>query len=128
MGQWRSPLDPMVGIAVLSPIHRIFAVIARLEDRYDTLFPPYLVPCAFRIFNVILVTLKKMAVNARLAFLGGFIIAVVDNGSRHPTEDRFDDVQELCTCRKWDQNNLRSTICSPVLFRVKSFHFSLKLF
>jgi hypothetical protein len=42
------------------------------------------------------VALGEMPVNRRLAKRRSLVIAVVDDGSGHPTEDGFDDIEELC--------------------------------
>jgi hypothetical protein len=78
----------------------------------------------------VLIALKKVPVDCEHRGVGRFVIAVMDDGSCHATEDGFDYVQKLgarwqrCQLQKRAMGRLRSSIvfidkgrCRRQLFR-----------
>lgn len=94
---------------------RVLAIVAGAEDGWTPFLPPYLVPCPLWVGNEKLVALIQVAVYGSFAFLNRGIIAVVDDGSRHPAENRFDHIKKLCGCRKRDKRNAWRVMAIAIL-------------
>ena len=60
-----------------------------------------------------LVSLQKVAVNGSLGFISRPVIAVVNDGPRHPAKNGLDNIQELSSRRQW--RKLDGRRCSALI-------------
>src|SRR4051812_45907103 len=92
----------------------IFTVVGFRKLAGDALLTPDLASSPLGVQSEVLVPLAEVTVDRRLRGLYGLVIAVVDDGSRHATEHRFDDVEELRPGRQGHQLYQRRMMSTPV--------------
>src|SRR5215213_6325136 len=67
-----------------------------------------------------------MAVNSSLRSINRFVVAVMNNCAGHTTENRFNHIKELRSCREWCQlNHWPTAISNSCIMRIHTF---VKLF
>src|SRR5262249_25682767 len=84
-------------------VSRILAVVCFAEDGWRALLAPNDITSAARVLRERGVPLAEIPIDCALAFVDRPIIAVVNDRSCHPAEDRLNDVQELGTAGKRGQ-------------------------
>ena len=81
------------------PIMRILAVIRGRKCRGLPLATPDFLPGSLGMLLEIGIPIFEVSTDCRLCDIHRLIVAVVDDRTRHATEDRLDYIQELSACR-----------------------------
>src|ERR1700686_5641517 len=80
-------------------ITRILAVVRVRKCRGFPLAAPDFLPGSLGMLPEIGIPISEVTIDCRLCDIHRLVIAVVDNRTRHATEDRLDHIQELSGCR-----------------------------
>ena len=80
------------GCAICSSVERILAVVAFLELALNPFRPPNLSACSFGMFPKVVISRCEVFIDGLPRGFERSVIAVVNDGSCHSTEHRFDDV------------------------------------
>src|SRR5262249_3596127 len=101
---------------------RILVVVRLGELTRSRFLPPNLLASPLWPESKVLVPLAEVPINGFHRLGNGLVVAIVDDGSRHPTEHRLDHVQELGTGREWDKLQLGNLLSCPIGAVVHCLH------
>src|SRR4051794_4626139 len=105
----------------LSPA-RVLAVILFFKSSLNAFAPPDFVASSPGMVRKRLISLGEVTVYGLLAFVDRLIVTIVDNGSRQPTENRFNNIQELSANQKRHELNQWGIVLTPEPLTVHFFN------
>ena len=104
----------------------VLAVLRLVELRVNKFLAPDLVPRATRVNEKVLISLHEVTIDRRNGIRHRIVVAVMNDGLRHATENRFNDIQELSGGWKWCEFHHRGSVLAAVLRSVDFIYFSIK--